>query len=114
VLGGMEVFERGGLANWMIPGKMVKGMGGAMDVMHRAKRVTVIMEHPTRAGESRVKRSCTLTLTGAQVASRLITDLAVFDFTDDVGMVLTGLQPGVALANVRAATDARFVVATAT
>ena len=111
ILGGMEVSENGDLANWMIPGKMVKGMGGAMDLVHGAKRVVVIMEHSTRSGESRVKRSCTLPLTGARVVHRLITDLAVFDILDPGEMVLVELQPGISLDDVTAATEARFIVA---
>jgi 3-oxoacid CoA-transferase subunit B len=112
VLGGMEVSETGDLANWMVPGKMVKGMGGAMDLVNGAKRVVVIMEHLTRAGDSKVKRTCSLPLTGQRVVHRLITDLAVFDFTDD-GMVLVELQDGVTLDEVRAATEAPFTVSDA-
>jgi 3-oxoacid CoA-transferase subunit B len=111
VLGGMEVSEHGDLANWMVPGKMVKGMGGAMDLVHGAKRVVVMMEHCTRAGASRVKHSCSLPLTGVGVVHRLITDLAVFDVVEPVGLVLVELQPGATLEAVRAATEARFVVA---
>jgi 3-oxoacid CoA-transferase subunit B len=110
ILGGMEVSEQGDLANWMIPGKMIKGMGGAMDLVHGAKRVVVIMEHCTRKGESRVKRSCTLPLTGARVVHRLVTDLAVFDVVEPDGLILLELQPAVTLDEVKAATEARFVI----
>ncbi len=109
VLGGMEVSQAGDLANWMVPGKMVKGMGGAMDLVNGAKRVVVIMEHLTRGGDSKVKRECSLPLTGQRVVHRLITDLAVFDFADD-GMVLAELQEGVTLDEVQAATEAQFAV----
>ena len=108
ILGGMEVSQDGDLANWMVPGKMVKGMGGAMDLVNGAKRVVVMMEHLTRSGESKVKRECTLPLTGRRVVHRLITDLAVFDFPVAGGMVLAELQHGVTLEEVRSNTEAQF------
>jgi len=108
MLGGMEVSEDGDLANWMVPGKMVKGMGGAMDLVAGARRVVVMMEHLTRAGESKVKRECTLPLTGRRVVDRLVTDLAVFDFPSNGPMTLVELQPGTTLAQVRQSTEAHF------
>ena len=109
ILGGMEVSESGDLANWMIPGKMVKGMGGAMDLVAGAKRVVVIMEHVSKHGESKVKKSCTLPLTGKGVVHRLITDLAVFDFTDE-GMKLVELADGVTIGEVTNKTEASFII----
>ena len=108
ILGGMEVSQEGDLANWMVPGKMIKGMGGAMDLVSGARRVVVMMEHVTREGESKVRRACTLPLTGRRVVDRLITDLAVFDFPPQGGMVLVELQDGVTLEEVRGATEASF------
>ncbi|MER1958315.1 MAG: 3-oxoacid CoA-transferase subunit B [Solibacillus sp.] len=109
ILGGMEVSENGDLANWMIPGKVVKGMGGAMDLVVGAKKVIVIMEHANKYGESKVKKSCTLPLTGQGVVHRLITDLAVFDF-EEGRMQLVELQDGVTLEEVREKTEAVFEV----
>lgn len=109
ILGGMEVSEQGDLANWMIPGKMVKGMGGAMDLVNGAKRVIVIMEHVNKNGESKVKKDCSLPLTGKQVVHRLITDLAVFDFTPE-GMVLMETQEGITVEDVIKNTEASFTV----
>ncbi|MEC0520662.1 CoA transferase subunit B [Bacillus inaquosorum] len=109
ILGSMEVSEQGDLANWMIPGKMVKGMGGAMDLVNGAKRIVVIMEHVNKHGESKVKQACTLPLTGQKVVHRLITDLAVFDF-DNGRMTLTELQEGVTIEEVYEKTEANFAV----
>jgi len=109
ILGGMEVSEQGDLANWMIPGKMVKGMGGAMDLVNGAKRIVVIMEHVNKHDESKVKKTCSLPLTGQKVVHRLITDLAVFDFVNG-RMTLTELQEGVTIEEVYEKTEADFAV----
>ncbi|OAH58021.1 MULTISPECIES: CoA transferase subunit B [Bacillaceae] len=109
ILGGMEVSEKGDLANWMIPGKMIKGMGGAMDLVNGAKRIVVVMEHINKQGESKIKKECTLPLTGKSVVHRLITDLAVFDFTPD-GMVLIETMDGVTIEEVKEKTEAAFHV----
>jgi 3-oxoacid CoA-transferase subunit B len=109
VLGGMEVSERGDLANWMVPGKMVKGMGGAMDLVAGVKRVIIVMEHVSRDGSPKFKTTCELPITGARVVDMLITDLAVFSRTDRLtGFDLIELAPGVTEADVRAKTSAKF------
>ncbi|WRF64170.1 3-oxoacid CoA-transferase subunit B [Helicobacter pylori] len=109
ILGGMEVSQNGDLANWMIPKKLIKGMGGAMDLVHGAKKVIVIMEHCNKYGESKVKKECSLPLTGKGVVHQLITDLAVFEFSNNA-MRLVELQEEVSLDQVREKTEAEFEV----
>ncbi|MBB4235859.1 MULTISPECIES: CoA transferase subunit B [Rhizobium] len=108
ILGAMEVSEEGDLANWMIPGKLVKGMGGAMDLVAGVGRVVVLMEHTNKAGESKILKKCSLPLTGKGVANRVITNLCVFDVVPG-GLKVVELAPGTSESDVLAATEARIV-----
>jgi 3-oxoacid CoA-transferase subunit B len=108
ILGAMEVSEAGDLANWMIPGKLVKGMGGAMDLVAGVKRVVVVMDHTNKAGESKVLKACTLPLTGKAVVNRIISNLGVLDVVPG-GLKIIELADGVSEADLKAATDATLV-----
>ena len=109
ILGAMEVAQNGDLANWMIPEKVIKGMGGAMDLVVGAKRVVIVMEHTNKYGESKVKKECSLPITGERVVNRLITEIAVFDFTEQ-GMELIEIAKGSTLEEIEAKTEATFRV----
>ena len=111
ILGAMEVAENGDLANWMIPGKMVKGMGGAMDLVAGVKRVVVVMDHASKSGDPKLLHQCSLPLTGREVVDMVITNLGVFEIEAGKGMTLTQLADGVTVDQVKSMTEATFKIA---